>query len=775
MKGRARSRLTLLFSATWAFPISAQILPVPAQPFAGQVAPTHAESRPAWPKAVRAPTGAPNVLVILTDDVGFAAASTFGGPVPTPNLDRLANAGLKYNRFHTTAICSPTRASLLTGRNHHMVATGNIVDGATGFPGYWSTIPRSAATIARVLTLSGYNTAMFGKHHNAPAWEQSAAGPFDNWPTGLGFEYFYGFIGGDSDQWRPRLYRGITPVEPEPAGAPQLLDKRLADDAIRWIHNQDAADPGKPFFIYYAPGSTHAPHQAPADFIARFKGQFDKGWDAQRAQSFARQKTMGVIPAVTRLSPRPAEIEAWDSLSPQDRRSYAHMMEVYAGMLAYQDAQIGRILDELERMGKSANTLVMFIEGDNGASAEAGNLGMTNEIGRLANGAIDDSAWIAASALEMGGPTVYGNYPAGWAWALNTPFPWTKQIASHLGGTRNGMVVRWPDGIKARGELRSQFSHVIDIMPTVLDAAGIPLPQMVDGTEQQRVDGTSLVPTFAADSPVAPRTQYFEVLGNRAIYSNNWLANTAPRRMPWEDRPTTAAATQPLAWELYDLSKDFGQSHNLAAREPKRLAEMQALFDTEARRNQVYPIDERFAVLRSRDAAAAHPQTRTTFDYWGSDTSVMQGAAPRFAGRSFTIAVDVATVPGANGVLLANGSWFGGWSFYLRDGVPIAHQAVSRRPEDIFRVAASAPIAPGAHKILFSFRSDGGVRAGGSMTISVNGIEVGSGRIGRTIAIPAGLGETLDIGRDTGVPVTSDYGVPNLTDSAIRRVTVTLQ
>lgn len=760
-----------VFAATPAAGTS-RILPVPPAAFAGKIGRTAAESIPAFPARVRAPDGAPNVLLIMTDDVGFAAASTFGGPTPTPNLDQLAAQGLTYNQFHSAALCSPTRAALLTGRNHHMVATGNLVDVATGYPGYWSMIPDSAATIAQVLTLSGYNTAMFGKHHNVPRWEQSAAGPFDDWPTGLGFEYFFGFIGGDADQWQTHLYRGITQLPSDPPNQPlRLLDARLADDAIRWLHNQNAADPDKPFFVYYAPGSTHAPHQAPPEWIAKFKGQFDQGWDVMREQSFARQKARGLIPANTKLTPRPAQIEAWDALSDDQRRVYAHMMEVYAAQLAYQDAQIGRVLDELERMGERKNTLVLFIEGDNGASAEAGNVGMSNELGRLANRVQDDTPWLLENLDRMGGPKTYENYPVGWAWAMDTPFQWTKQVASHLGGTRNALVVSWPAQIHDHGQLRTQFGHVVDIMPTILAAAHITAPEVVQGTKQQRIDGVSLLPTFDDPKFRAPRTQYFEIMGNLGIYKDGWLANTTPRRMPWQVLDAGKQDDR-QHWELYHLDEDYSQSNDLAEQMPDKLKQMQALFWAEAARNQVLPIHDRFGGLHG---AHANQKPRSEFTYWGSDVSVAEAAAPSFAARSFSLTADVDLARGDDsGVLVANGSWFGGWSFYLKHGQIVALEAVSLRPDQIFRIASAAQLAAGHHLIRFDFTADGGIYAGGTMKIFADDQQIAEGRIGRTIALPAGLGETFDIGRDTAVPVTDDYATPTLPASAIRSVHVKL-
>jgi len=749
-------------------------LPIQPPAFAGKIGPIAAESRPDWVPEVRAPAGAPNVVVILTDDVGFAASSTFGGPVPTPNLDRLARQGLRYNEFHTTGVCSPTRAALLTGRNHHAVSVGLMADLPSGFPGYSIEMPPSAATVARVLTLNGYNTAMFGKHHIVAPWEASAAGPFDRWPLGLGFEYFYGFVGGDADQYSPTLIRGQSPAQESPAEKGKLLDVRLTDDAIRWVHNQNAADPDKPFFVYFAPGSTHAPHQAPPEWIARFKGKFDQGWDKLREETYARQLKSGVIPRNANLTPRAQEIPAWNALSNDEKRAYARMMEVYAAQLSFQDEQIGRLLNEIDRMGLGDNTLVMFIEGDNGASAEAGNVGMLNEVGRIANNVQDTPGWLAQNIDAMGGPKTYENYPAGWAWAMNTPFQWTKQVASHLGGTRNGLVVRWPARIRQGGQSRSEFGHVIDIMPSILDAAGVPQPATVNGIAQQRVDGISLLPGFAASRHTV-RTQYFELAGNRAIYSNGWMANTRPLRMPWEDKPAPGKPTT-YSWELYDLERDYSQSTDLAAKMPGKLQEMKDLFDREARANNVYPIDDRFAFLRGLDAAKAHPPRRNSFDYWGSDTSVMLGAAPQLPGHSFTLTADL-TLDSANadGVLASYGSWFGGWAFYLKNGVPVALQAVSTDPADIFRITGTTAVPAGRHQVKFDFSADAGFRSGGTVRMWIDGVHAGEGRISRTIARVAGLGETFDIGHDAGVPVSEDYNPAGDLRDAIGKINVTIR
>lgn len=733
--------------------VAQSVLPPPAQPFAGKIGQTYADSTQAFPKPVTAPKGAPNIVLILTDDVGFGAASTFGGPIPTPNLDRLAARGLVYNRFHTTAMCSPTRAALLTGRNHHAVGNGIVANLSTGFPGYDNVMPKSAATIAEVLRQNGYNTAMFGKHHNAPEADVSPAGPFDMWPTGLGFEYFYGFMAAETNQFTPALYRGTTPIPTLKEG---VLDKALADEAIHWIHAQRAAAPDKPFFVYYATGSAHAPLQAPADWIARFRGRFDQGWDTVRAETYARQKSLGVIPADTVNTPRPDGIKAWKDMSPDERRINARFMEVYAAMLAYQDAQIGRLLDEIDRMGETGDTLVMFIEGDNGASAEAGPNGGTNPMAAFASGMREDGTTLLADLDKIGGPDAVANYGYGWAWATDAPFRWFKQYASHLGGTRNGLVVSWPDHIKARG-LRSQFTHVTDVMPTLLEAAGVKAPDSVNGVAQQRIDGVSFAYSF--DAPKAPErhdTQYFEMMGNRAIYHRGWLASTTPLNLPWR-RGENGKLPTDYAWELYDLRSDFSQAHDLAAKEPAKLKEMQALFRQEAERNQVFPLDDRLNLARFQAAQGQLPH-RSIYTYWGGGISIPSAsAAPLFA-RGFRIMAEIELPEAsATGALVALGSKFGGWSFYLKDGRPVALMAASQQPGDQSRVMAAEALPSGKALLVYDFRYDGGMNAGGEMIISANGREIARGRIARTLSKLPELTDTLDIGFDASTPVTDDY------------------
>ncbi len=766
----------LLAIAVPACLVNAQVgeqLPRPDAPFAGVIGQTVADSRPAFPPMVKAPEGAPNIVIVMTDDTGFAASSTFGGPVPTPSLDRLASEGLIYNRFHTTAMCSPTRAALLTGRNHHAVGTGIVTDTGGGYPGYTGDIPRSAATIAEVLRQHGYNTAMFGKHHNTPNGQQSAAGPFDHWPTGLGFEYFYGFQGGDTNQWYPRLFRGIQRADaPDTVGENATLDKFLVDDAIDWLHNHIAVAPDKPFLMYLALGTNHSPHQAPAEWIARFKGRFDMGWDAIREPILKRQKALRIAPGNTALTPRPDAIPAWNSLDADQRRVYARMMEVFAAMLAYQDDQFGRLLDELDRTGTRENTLILFIEGDNGSSPEGEPDGTMNELGRIANRVPESLEYKLSMLDRMGGPETYQLYPVGWGWAMDTPFQWTKQVGSHLGGTRNGLVVSWPKGIAEKGTIRSQFTHVIDVAPTLYEVIGIEAPSRVNGIEQQPIDGTSFSYTFS-DAKAAERhsTQYFELLANRAIYHEGWMASTTPERLPWGLGSSGVSPTD-YRWELYDLEHDYSQAHDLAARNPQKLAELKALWETEARRNQVYPLDDTQGGRRSMGSMRADDIPRPSYVYWGAGISAAASRAPMLGIFPFSIEADV-VVPagGLDGVLLANGSRFGGWSFYFDKGRPVAVHAYSQQPEHLYRVAAEAIVPAGKVRLGYVFTPRGPVGAGGTLVISVNGRQVAEGSIDHTALITAGLGETFDTGRDTGATVV-DYPGSNRFNGEIHRIEV---
>ncbi len=752
------------------------VLPYPAEPFSGVIGKTVDRSKAVFSKDLKAPVNAPNVLLIMTDDVGFSASSTFGGPVPTPNLDKLARNGLIYNRFHTTSMCSPTRAALMTGRNAHMVGSGLVTNLVTGFPGYSGQIPKSAATIGRILTGNGFNTAFFGKHHNVPSWQMSAAGPFDLWPTGLGFEYFYGFLDGDTDQFGPKMYRGIQPVENATLGkADYILDRDLADEAIKWIHNQKAAAPDKPFFIWYTPGTAHAPHQAPKEWIDRFKGKFGQGWDRLREEIFERQLASGLIPAGTELSGRPDILPAWESLTTNQKRIGSRFMEVFAATLAYQDSQVGRVFNELERMGIKDDTLIIFIQGDNGGSAEGAVHGTMNEIGHLANNVTETEEWFLSALDEMGGPRSYQTYPTGWAWAVDTPFQWTKTVGSHFGGTRNGLVISWSKGISARGEIRSQFHHVIDIMPTILEACSVPAPDVVDGIRQQRMDGVSMLPTFADANADAKRTtQYFELLGNRAIYHDGWIANTTPKIAPWEMKSPEGSPLD-YQWELYHVEKDFSQAVNLAAQHPDKLEALRNLWWQEAERNNVLPLDDRRGAKRAIWQMLAKGSGRDKYEYWGEGISVSSHQAAPLAVRDFTIDAKI-TVPdeGAHGVLLASGSWFGGWSFYFDKGKPIVRHAYSQQPADQFEIASETALPPGDHIIRFAFKYDGGgAGKGGDMQILLNDEIIAQGRVERQITVTAGLGETFDIGRDTGVTVVAEGAGIRQFNGKIHKIEVT--
>lgn len=731
-------------------------LPMPPAPFNGAIGETVAQSHPGSEEPMRAPAGAPNLFVMMGDDVGFSMSSAFGGPVPTPNMDRLAAAGQRYNRFNTTAICSPSRAALLTGRNHHHVGVGYLSDMPTEYPGYDMHFPASAATIAETLKLNGYNTAMFGKHHNVPPAEQSAAGPFEMWPTGLGFEYFYGFVAGDMDQWDPTLFRG-TSLVPDKDGPPELLDHRLASDAIAWIHNQKAAAPDKPFFIYYAPGSTHAPHQAPPEWIARFKGKFDQGWDRMREQTYQRQLAMGIIPPGTKLTPRPDAIPAWDSLTPSQKAFAARSMEVAAAMLAYQDDQLGRVLNEMDRMGVLGDTLVMVVQGDNGASAEVGPHGSINEMGVLSGNVREDDAWLAANIDKLGGPDTYESYPAGWAWAMDTPFRWTKQYASMLGGIRNGMIMSWRGHVAHPDSVCAEFGHLVDIAPTLLDAAHIPAPQTVNGVKQIPYDGQSLLPSLASCQADKPRTQYFEMVGKVGLYQDGWFLSSDDGRKPWENRPPADFDPAKMPWTLYDLRKDFSQSDDVAAQNPEKLQSMIATWKTVAAENNVFPLEHRFGMARGGKLPFS---IRKRYDYWGDDVSLPALQGPMMVGRSFTLDADMDLATShASGAVFAIGSRFAGLSLYLDDGRPSFAYALSTRPEDTTKIAAKSRL-PSGHAHLRMVYTSEGIGKGAQIELLDGDKVIASGHVPKTYLVPAGNGEMLNIGKDSGATVT-EYRTPH--------------
>ncbi|MGF1987421.1 MAG: arylsulfatase [Nostoc sp. ZfuVER08] len=765
--------ITILTVTSPAFAATSQVLPIPQPEFKGKIGITYKDSKPDFPQPITAPDKAPNVVLVILDDVGFGQASTFGGPVETPNLTRLAESGLRYNQFHTTALCSPTRAALLTGRNHHSVNTGVVEELATGYPGYTTILPKSAATVAEVLRQNGYNTAAFGKWHNTPDFETSVAGPFDRWPTGLGFEYFYGFLGGDTNQWSPALVENTKRVE-KPANNPDYhLTPDLVNHAIAWIRNQQSIAPDKPFFAYLATGATHAPHHAPKAWIDKYKGKFDQGWDKLREEIFARQKQLGVIPANAQLTPRPEELPAWDSLSADQKKLSAHMAEVFAGFLAHTDYEIGRLIDAVDQLGELDNTLVIYIVGDNGASAEGGLTGTVNEL-KFFNGVPENLPQLLASYDDLGSPKTFNHFPAPWAWAVNTPFQWTKQIASHFGGTRNPLIISWGEGIKDKGGIRSQFHHVIDIAPTILEVAGVTAPKEVNGVKQQPIEGTSLAYTF--DNPDASshrETQYFEMFGNRAIYHRGWVAAARHGRLPWER--TVKGDFDTDKWELYNIAEDFSEANNLAPENPEKLEKLQKLFFKEARKHQVLPLDDR--VLDRFDVKIRPSLTagRTNFTYYPGVFGIPEGSAPNLKNRSFSITANV-EIPetGAEGILLTQGGRFAGWSFFLEDSKPTYVYNYANAVRYIIQSPEKLP--PGKSTIQFDFDYDGGtVGKGGIGKLFINQQQVAEGRIEKTIAYRLALDETFDVGRDTGTPVVDTYQVPFTFTGNLQQVSLELK
>jgi len=747
------------------------ILPIPEQPFGGKIGRTIQDSVKDFPKMIEAPKGAPNVLIILTDDVGFGASSTFGGPIPTPTMDRLAENGLRYTQFHTTALCSPTRAALLTGRNHHSVASGVIMEAGTGFPGYNTLAPKSAGTFAEILKQNGWNTSWYGKNHNVPDWQSSQAGPFDLWPTGLGFEYFYGFIGGDTSQWNPAIIEGTKPIEPPHDAKDYFFEKDMADHAINWIRMQHAMAPNKPFVAYYAPGTAHAPHHAPPDWIAKFKGQFDQGWDKVREETFARQKAQGLIPAKAELTERSAGIPAWDSLNADQKKVYAHMMEVYCAALAYCDYQMGRILDAIKADGELDNTLVIYIQGDNGASGEGGMQGLLNEM-TFFNAIPEDFQEVKRQMNELGGPNTFNHYPVGWAHAMDTPFQWAKQIASHFGGTRNGLVISWPARIKDKGGIRTQFHHVIDIMPTILEAAGVPAPTSINGVAQKPIEGVSMAYTFDdASAPSKRHTQYFEMLGNRAIYHDGWVAATTPPTPPWSSSGGNVGVLD-YQWELYNVKDDFTEARNVAASEPAKLKELQDLFWAEAEKYNVLPIDNSKVERLDVHNRPSLTLGRNEFTYYDGMIRIPEGAAPDLKNKSFGISATV-SIPekGAEGVIMTQGGRFAGVGLYLKDGRPVFHYNLAG--VERYTIAGKDKLIAGRHVVTLDFNYDGGgLGKGGTATLTVDGNKVASGHLQRTIPFRMSLDETLDIGEDTGTPVSEDYHVPFKFNGELEKVTI---
>ena len=739
------------------------MLPIPDRPAPGLTTYDAKDPDTAYPaiEPLLPPEGAPNVLIVLLDDVGFGASSAFGGPCATPTAERLAAGGLSNNRFHTTALCAPTRAALLSGRNHHSVGMGSITETATSAPGNSSLRPNTKAPLAMTLKLNGYSTAQFGKCHEVPVWQSSPMGPFDAWPSaGGGFESFYGFIGGENNQWDPALYDGTTPVEP-PATPEEgyHLTEDLADRAVSWIRQQKALMPDKPFFVYFAPGATHAPHHVPKEWADKYQGQFDDGWDVQRERTFARQKEMGVIPAAAELTVRHEEIPAWEDMPDELKPVLARQMEVYAGFLEHTDHHVGRVIDALEDLEILGDTIVYYIIGDNGASAEGTLNGAFNEMANF-NGmaALETPEFLTSKMDELGSPSSYNHYSVGWAWAMDTPFQWTKQVASHWGGTRNGTIVHWPNGIEEKGGLRSQFSHVIDVAPTILEAAGLPEPTMVNGVQQSPMEGTSML--YAFNDGAAPdrhELQYFEMFANRGIYHKGWSAVTK-HKTPWVMVGGTLPAFDDDVWELYDGSKDYSQAHNLAPEQPERLFELQRLWLIEAVKYTVVPLDDRSAE-RLEPTIAGRPtlirgNSQLFFPGMGrlSENSVVS-----IKNKSFSVTADV-DVPdgGADGVIMAQGGRFGGWTLYAKDGhAKFAYNTLGIHE---FATAADSPIPAGSHQVRVEFTDDGGGLAkGGDVTLYYDGEPVGSGRVEVTQPMIFSADETTDIGYESGTTVTPDY------------------
>jgi arylsulfatase A-like enzyme len=744
--------------------IDGKYLPNTPPKFGGEINLSAQDSKPYWQPQVVPPKGAPNVLLIMTDDAGYGVSGTFGGVIPTPHMDRIANMGLRYTQFHSTALCSPTRASLITGRNHHSVGFGVIAEQATGYPGYDSVIGPDNATIGNILRQNGYATSWFGKNHNTPSYQINVAGPFDQWPSGMGFEYFYGFMGGESDQWTPYLFRNHTQIFPWLEKPSYNLITGMADDAIQHIKTLDASAPDKPFFVYYVPGATHSPHHPTPEWIAKFKGKFDMGWNALRDQIFANQKRLGVVPQNTVLTAWPDDLPKWESLSADEKKLFAREAEVFAAYAAYTDNEIGRVIQAVEDMGKLDNTLIIYITGDNGTSAEGTTRGTPNQYTAY-NGIFDLPIAEMLKAYDVWGSAVtYPHMSVAWSWAFDTPFKWTKQIASHFGGTRQGMVIAWPNRIKDGGGIRTQFHHVIDIVPTILEATGIPAPVMVNGIAQKPIEGVSMTYTWDkanANAPSTRKTQYFEMFGNRAIYHEGWVAATTPPAPPW----LMGTAKMPdvvngYKWELYNIAEDFSQNNDLAVKMPDKLRQMQELFLMEATKYNVLPLDNSILtrIIAPRPSATAG---RTVFTYSGEMSGLATSDAPSTLNRSYTVTAEV-DVPqgGGDGMLVTEGGRFGGYGLYMLRGKPVF--LYNFLDLQRFRWEGQQALSPGKHTIVFDFSYNGpGFGKGGTGVLKVDDKEVANAKIPHTIPFLITVDETFDVGVDTRTGVNDkDYQLP---------------
>ena len=743
--------------------IQREILPIPDQPHTGLITYDAKDPDTKFPpiEPLRPPKGAPNVLIVLLDDVGFGASSAFGGPVHMPTAERLAKTGLKYNRFHTTALCSPTRQALLTGRNHHTVGMGGITEIATSAPGYNSIRPNTCAPLAETLKLNGYSTAQFGKCHEVPVWETSPMGPFHQWPTGSGFEYLYGFIGGETNQYYPAIYEGTTPIEVDKTPEEGYhFSEDMTDKSIQWVRQQKSLMPDKPFFMYWAPGATHAPHHVRPEWSDKYKGKFDQGWDKLREETFVRQKQMGVIPPDTQLTKRHEEIPAWDEISDEMKPVLTRQMEIYAGFLEHTDHHLGRLIDALEDLEILDDTLIYYIIGDNGASAEGSLQGTYNEMIPLSGaGQLETPEFLIERLDKFGGPESFNHYAVAWAHAMDTPFQWTKQVASHWGGTRNATIVHWPRVIQAKGELRSQFHHVIDIAPTILEAAGLPEPVVVNSVQQKPLEGVSMGYSFDdAQAADQHETQYFEMFGNRGIYHKGWTAVTR-HRTPWLTGAAKLPAFDDDNWELYDTNTDWSQAKDLAKEHPDKLHELQRLWLIEAVRYNVLPLDDRFAE-RANPALAGRPElikgTRQLL--FGGMGRLTESSILNTKNKSYAITAEV-VVPetGAEGVIIALGGTTGGWSLYAKDGKPkycYNFYGIQR-----YYIEGQKEIPSGQHQVRMEFAYDGGgIAKGGLTTLYLDGEKIGEGRVEHTEPILFSADETCDLGYEAGSPVSEDYG-----------------
>ena len=764
--------------------VDGRYLPAPPAVFGGEITPNAVGSTPYWSPIIVPPEGAPNVLLIMIDDEGFAASSTFGGVIPTPAMDRVADNGLRYTRFHTTALCSPTRAALLTGRNHHSVGTGVVVDQATGYPGYNSVIPRNAVAIGEILRLNGYHTAWFGKDHNVPQWEGTEAGPFHNWPTGdvKGFDYYYGFVGDDTNQWEPNnLFRNTTPIQPFIGHPGWNLVTAMADDAIEHINMLNYTQPNRPFMIYYVPGATHSPHHPTPEWVKKITDMhlFNDGWNTLRETIFANQKKLGIIPENAKLTEWPKDLKKWNELSDEARKLYLREANIYAAYLAYTDHEIGRVIQAIDDMGKLDNTLIIYIAGDNGSSPEGTVNGLYNEFA-IAN-AVHPTVEQNMNFYDGWGTNqTYPHYAVGWAIAWDTPYQWTKQVASHFGGTRNGMAMMWPKRIKDKGGIRNQFHHVIDIVPTILEAAGLPEPVIVNGVAQKPIEGISMAYTWdKANTPGRRHTQYFEMFGSRGIYHDGWIASAPPIHPPWElslEKPPSDVMNG-FKWQLYNLEEDWTQSNDLAAKMPDKLRDMEQLFTMEATKYNVFPLSDN-VLERFLSEKPTYTPNRAYFEYTSKISNIMfaeTGSAPSLLNRSYTITADI-EIPdgGAEGMLMTDGGRFAGYGFYLLKGKPvftwdlIALERVKWQAKDA--------LTPGKHTIEFDWKYDGpGFGKGGTGTLKVDGVVADSHTMPKSLPVAVMWGEGFAIGSDTGTPVDDkDYQIPFNFNGKINKLTVKL-